>query len=121
MSWIHEADMNRLFERALTDPTMQGPYIASAPNPVSQQVLMRELRRAVGMPIGLPAFSWMARQGARWLLHTDPELALYGRYVVSKRLQAEHFEFQFPHVRDALNELLGRRSRFHRAFRAETT
>ena len=29
MSWIHETDMNRLFERALIDPTMQGAYIAS--------------------------------------------------------------------------------------------
>ena len=50
MSWIHETDMNRLFERALTDPTMQGAYIASSPNPVSQRVFMSELRRAVGMP-----------------------------------------------------------------------
>jgi NAD dependent epimerase/dehydratase family enzyme len=106
MSWIHERDMNRLFERALTDPAMEGAYIASSPNPVAQKVFMGELRRAVGMPIGLPAFSWMVRVGAPLLLHTDPELALYGRYVVSKRLQDEQFEFQFPQLRDALNDLL---------------
>ncbi|MCE9530785.1 MAG: NAD-dependent epimerase/dehydratase family protein, partial [Planctomycetes bacterium] len=87
MSWIHEADLNRLFERALIDPAMQGAYIASSPNPVSQKIFLRELRRAIGMPIALPAFSWMVRLGARWFLNTDPELALYGRYVVSKRLQ----------------------------------
>lgn len=108
MSWIHETDMNRLFERALTDPAMQGPYIASAPNPVSNQVFMGELRRAVGMPFGLPAFSWMVRLGARWLMRTDPELALYGRYVVPKRLEEEHFQFQFPELRDALNDVLAR-------------
>jgi uncharacterized protein len=107
MSWIHETDMNRLFERALIDPTMQGPYIASSPNPVSQQIFMRELRRAVGVPIGLPAFSWMVRIGAPWLLRTDPELALFGRYVVSKRLQDERFEFQFPNLSAALQDLLG--------------
>ncbi len=106
MSWIHETDMNRLFERALNDPTMQGPYIASSPNPVSQQVFMREMRRALGMPIGLPAFSWMVRVGAPWFLRTDPELALFGRYVVSKRLQDEQFEFQFPQLGQALNDLL---------------
>jgi NAD dependent epimerase/dehydratase family enzyme len=110
MSWIHETDMNRLFERALTDPNMKGPYIASSPNPVSQQVFMRKLRRAVGMPFGLPAFSWMVRVGAPWFLRTDPELALYGRYVVSKRLQDEQFEFQFPQLSDALNDLLDRRA-----------
>jgi uncharacterized protein (TIGR01777 family) len=106
MSWIHETDLNRLFERALTDSTMQGAYIASSPNPVSQVEFMRELRRAVGMPIGLPATEWMVRFGARWLLRTDPELALYGRFVIPKRLQEEGFEFRFPHLREALDNLL---------------
>ena len=109
ISWIHETDLNRLFERALTDSAMQGAYIASTPNPVAQQVFMRELRKAVGMPIGLPAFTWMVRFGARWLLNTDPELALFGRYVVSKRLEEEQFEFKFPEVGEALNDLLARR------------
>jgi uncharacterized protein len=110
MSWIHETDLNRLFERALTDPSMQGPYVASSPNPVAQQVFMRSLRRAVGMPIGLPAFSWMVRVGAPWLMRTDPELALYGRYVVSKRLQDEQFTFRFAQLGDALDDLLNCRA-----------
>lgn len=110
MSWIHEQDMNRLFERALFDPSMHGAYISSAPNPVSQKDFMRELRRAVGMPIGLPAYTWMVRFGAKWLLRTDPELILYGRHVISKRLKEEHFEFRFPHLRGALEDLLKRRT-----------
>ncbi len=110
MSWIHETDMNRLFERALTDSSMHGAYIASSPNPVSQRDFMRELRRATGMPIALPAFSWMVRIGAPLLLRTDPELALFGRYVVSKRLNDEQFEFQFPKLSDALTDLLDRRA-----------
>ena len=109
MSWLHETDMNRLFERALTDPNMQGAYIASSPHPVSQRDFMRALRRAVGMPIGLPAFAWMVRIGAPLFLQTDPELALYGRYVVSQRLPDEHFAFQFPELGDALNDLLKHR------------
>src|SRR5207244_12267180 len=72
MSWIHETDLNRLFERALTDPAMTGAYIASSPNPVSNRDFMRELRRAVGMPIGLPAFSWLVRFGAPLSLRIDP-------------------------------------------------
>ena len=110
MSWIHETDLNRLFERGLTDPQMRGTYIASAPHPVSQQVLMRELRRAVGMPLGLPAPAWLARLGAHWLLRTDPDLALYGRYVVSKRLADEGFEFRFPRLGRALDDVLSRPS-----------
>ncbi len=106
MSWIHETDMNRIFERALNDDRMQGMYIATAPNPVSQREFMRELRRGMKMPIGLPAFEWMVRLGALLLMGTDPELALYGRYVVSKRLREDGFEFHFPKLREALADLM---------------
>lgn len=111
MSWIHEADMDRLFERGLTNFTMQGAYIASAPHPVAQAEFMRELRRAVSMPLGLPSFSWMVRIAAPLLLRTDPELVLYGRFVISKRLEEEGFEFQFPQLREALRDLLDRGGR----------
>jgi uncharacterized protein (TIGR01777 family) len=106
MSWIHEADMVGLFERAIADPAMQGIYIASAPNPVSQREFMRELRKAMGMPIGLPATRWMVKLGAPLLMRTDPDLALYGRYVVSRRLREEGFSFRFPLLREALEDLL---------------
>ena len=107
MSWIHERDMNRLFECGLTDPAMHGVYIASAPNPVSQREFMRALRRALRVPVGLPAFEWMVRIGAPLLMRTDPELALYGRYVVPRRLREEGFEFRFPDLAPALTDLLG--------------
>jgi uncharacterized protein len=88
MSWIHEYDLNELFAKAITDNSMSGVYITSAPNPVAQAEFMRTLRRVIRMPIGLPAFEWMVRIGAPLILRTDPELALYGRYVVSKDLMA---------------------------------
>jgi NAD dependent epimerase/dehydratase family enzyme len=106
MSWIHEADLNNLFEWALTSDRMEGAYIASSPNPVSQREFVKTLRQVIGMPIGLPAFSWMVRIGAPLFMRTDPELALYGRYVVSKRLQQEGFEFRFPDLENALRDLL---------------
>ncbi len=77
------------------------------PNPaVGELVCMYSVRQALGMPFGLPAFPWMVRLGARWLLRTAPELALYGRYVVSKRLAEERFDFQYPQLRAALRDLL---------------
>ena len=106
MSWIHEADMNRLFELALTDDTMCGPYIASGPNPTSQVDFMRTLRQVLRVPIGLPATRWMVRLGAHFLLRTDPDLVLYGRYVVSKRLANAGFQFLYPQLPQALEELL---------------
>jgi NAD dependent epimerase/dehydratase family enzyme len=104
ISWIHEHDMNRLFARAIEDEQMSGAYIATAPNPVSNAEFMRELRRALRMPVGLPAMSWMVRAAAP-LLRTDPELALFGRYCVSRRLREAGFDFQFPELRSALRDL----------------
>jgi NAD dependent epimerase/dehydratase family enzyme len=122
MSWIHEHDLNRLFERAIsalpyregsssnpharTPPPLQGPYIATAPNPRSQLEFMRALRRAMHVPIALPAAAWMVRLGAPLLLRTDPELALYGRYLKSSRLEKEGFNFNFPHLPEALASLV---------------
>ncbi len=105
MSWLHELDMNRIFERALTDASMTGAYIATAPNPVSNAEFMRELRRAMKIPIGLPAPAFLVRLGAPLLMRTDPELALYGRYCIPKRLQAEGFDYRFPALGPALEDL----------------
>ncbi|MEP3481082.1 MAG: DUF1731 domain-containing protein [Fuerstiella sp.] len=107
MSWIHEADMNGLFKGALFDKSMSGIYIASAPNPVSQKQFMKDLRSAVGMPFGLPAYEWMVRIAAPLILRTDPELALYGRYVKSARLEADGFPFAFAHLPAAFKDLFG--------------
>ena len=105
MSWIHEVDMNRLFERGLSDERMIGVYVASSPNPVSNAEFMRTLRHALPwpkVPLALPAFTWMVRIGAPLLLRTDPEIALYGRYVTSSRLEREGFAFSYPRLAEAL-------------------
>jgi uncharacterized protein len=108
VSWIHEQDMNRLFARAIADDGMTGAYLATAPHPVSNAEFMRALRRALGAPLGLPAAGWMVRLAAPLLLRTDPDLALYGRYCVSRRLREEGFEFMFPDLPSALRDLYGR-------------
>jgi len=77
-----------------------------SPNPVSQRRFMVELRHALHIPFGLPAFAWIVRVGAPLLLRTDPELALYSRYVVSKRLANEGFEFCFSKLAEALADTL---------------
>lgn len=106
MSWIHEEDLNQIFAQAIDDESISGTYIVSGPNPVSQSQFMQTLRKVIGMPIGLPAFEWMVRIGAPLFMRTDPELVLYGRYVIPNRLQQAGFEFQHPELEGALRDLL---------------
>jgi NAD dependent epimerase/dehydratase family enzyme len=114
MSWLHERDMNRIFERALADEAMRGVYVATAPEPVSQREFMRALRRHAGglgaAGVGLPAPGFLVRIAAPLLLRTDPELALYGRYAVPRRLLDAGFQFEFPALGPALAELSQPRS-----------
>jgi NAD dependent epimerase/dehydratase family enzyme len=50
----------------------------------------------------------MVRIGAPLIMRTDPELVLYGRFVVSKRLQEEGFEFEYPQLDAAIRNLYAR-------------
>lgn len=105
LSWIHIDDLNQLIIRALTDDSMEGIYVVTSPNPVTNREFMRILRRAVRRPWSPPTPAPLVRLGS-WLLRTDPELALLGRRCVPTRLLREGFKFRFPTLDAALNNLL---------------
>jgi NAD dependent epimerase/dehydratase family enzyme len=61
------------------------------------------------VPIGLPATRWMLEVGA-FFLQTETELIIKSRRVVPGRLLAEGFEFEFPQLRGALEDLCAKAS-----------
>ncbi|MBX2852820.1 MAG: TIGR01777 family oxidoreductase [Phycisphaeraceae bacterium] len=107
ISWLHIGDMVRILMRAIDEPGMSGVYNVTAPQAVTNADFMRRLRQAVGVPIGLPSPGWLVRLGAATLVDTDPELPLYGRNVVPKRLLDEGFVFEHPDLDAALRDLVG--------------
>jgi len=106
MSWIHEFDMNEIIFQAITNPKYKGVIIASSPNPVSNKAFMKLLRKKMKVLIGLPAPEFILRFGAKYIFKTDPELVLYGRYVKSERLPSLGYEFKFPNLGEAFEDLL---------------
>lgn len=107
ISWIHEYDMNNLILAAIENENYKDFYISSAPNPVSNQVFMKEIKKRTSMPIALPSPAWLVRFGSKYVFKTDPELVLYGRYVKSEKLDAMGFVFKFPELGGALDDLMG--------------
>lgn len=69
---------------------------------------MKALRTQLKVLIGIPTPAWLVKFGASLIFKTDPDLALYGRYVISQRLAEEGFEFQFARLDDALKNLFGK-------------
>lgn len=107
ISWIHERDMCRVFEDALINAARDGVYIATAPEPASYSDFMRGLRKRLGQPIAFPGPELGLRLMCATVLDTDPELVLYGRYCVPKRLLDEGFEFEYSTLDQVLDALIG--------------
>lgn len=103
-SWIHVEDVYRVISHIINQKNFVGPVNMAAPNPITNDAFMRCLRKHAGMPIGLPSLEWMLKIGAM-LIGTETELILKSRWVVSKRLEEENFNFQFATIEEALKEL----------------
>lgn len=106
ISWIHEHDMCRIFEDALTNDTRSGVYIATAPEPVSYSQFMKTLRTRLKQPFALPGPELGLRLLCATVMDSDPELVLYGRYCVPKRLLDEGFRFEFATIEEAMRDLV---------------
>ncbi len=83
---------------------MSGPVNLAAPNPLPNAEMMRLFREFAGAPVGLPATEWMLEIGA-FFLRTETELILKSRRVLPGKLLAGGFEFRFPTMREALQNL----------------
>jgi uncharacterized protein len=107
ISWVHETDFINAVQWLVERDDVSGPIIIASPNPLPQAEFMRILRRAAGVPIGVPATMWMLKLGAVFM-RTDVELIAKSRRVVPARLLAEGFRFQVPKWEDAARDLVAR-------------
>ena len=107
VSWIHEDDFTAAVRFIVDQDSLAGPVNLASPGPVRQRDLMRELRAAWGVRVGLPATRWMAELGAL-AIRTDTELLLKSRRVVPGLLTAAGFEFQHGTWPDAARDLARR-------------
>ncbi len=107
VSWIHDADFSCAIEFLIAHEELSGIVNVAAPNPLPNSDFMRDLRKAWGARIGLPASKWMLEFGAVFL-RTETELVLKSRRVVPGRLLASGFGFQFPEWPAAARDLVRR-------------
>jgi len=104
VSWIHVEDFCRAIEWIIAHDDLIGPINQCAPNPLPNAEMMKLFRQVCGMPIGLPAMEWMLEIGA-FFLRTETELIFKSRRVVPGRLLASGFEFKFPDLKSAVEDL----------------
>ena len=107
VSWIHDQDFVRATDWLIQRDELEGAVNLAAPNPLPNAEFMKTLRKAWGMPFGLPATEWMLELGA-WALRSETELILKSRRAIPTRLLDSGFTFEFPNWADAASDLCRR-------------
>lgn len=104
-SWIHIEDLYRIIFYIAANNNFQGVVNCASPVAVTNTELMKTLREVKGMPFGIPLPKFMLKLGA-WMAGTETELVLKSRWVYPEKLLKYGFEFKYPVLKDALEDIL---------------
>jgi uncharacterized protein len=106
ISWIHIADLTKMFVETIERENLSGTFNAVGLNPETNRFFMRELRRALHRPWSPPVPEFAVRLGARWM-ESEPSLALASQCCAPIRFLEAGFEYEFAKLRPALENLCG--------------
>lgn len=106
VSWIHIDDLCRMITMAVENPSLSGIYNAVSPNPARNKDLMKAIKQVQNLPAILVSIP-------EWLLRTImgalADTVLDSTQVSSALIQNKGFEFKFPELIPALDDLKRRR------------
>lgn len=101
-SWVHLKDLSRIFSFILENTELAGPVNCTSPNPVLNKELTRILAQTLNKPILAPRVPGFMLKLA---LGEFAETLLRGQKVIPRRLLESGFEFRYPFLREALDNL----------------
>jgi uncharacterized protein (TIGR01777 family) len=104
-SWIHIEDLCRIMLFINEHKNLEGVFNCSSPNPVTNKTFMQKLRHFMKIKIGLPSPKWLLEFGAIFI-GTETELVLKSRWVLPERLLNDGYDFLFPSVDKAFEDLI---------------
>jgi uncharacterized protein (TIGR01777 family) len=104
-SWIQIEDLIRAFLFLMDRPEISGPVNFTSPNPVQNRTLATALGKAMHRPSFFPAPGFMLRL----ILGEFGAVLLEGQRVIPRKLLNSKFEFRYPEIDQALENILGRR------------
>ncbi|MBV0932265.1 TIGR01777 family oxidoreductase [Marinobacterium weihaiense] len=105
MSWIHRDDEVGAIIYLLDNPSLQGPFNLTAPEPVTNEVFSKTL----GKVLGRPAFMRVPAVVMKVMLGEASELLVEGQRVVPANLNTAGYTFRYPQLEPALKQVLGQK------------
>lgn len=101
-SWIHRDDLVNLILFALKQREVEGVLNATAPNPVR----MNEVSQTLGEVLNRPSWLPVPAFALEVLLGDGAQVVLEGQQVLPKRTITQGFDYQYPTLKQALEEFL---------------
>jgi uncharacterized protein (TIGR01777 family) len=105
VSWIHIDDFCKAVGFIINHEEISGEINVTAPNPLSNEDLMRKLRNQMNVPFGLNAPVWQL-EIASIFLKTETELLLKSRNVYPDKLMKSGFKFSYSEIDVAFENLI---------------
>jgi hypothetical protein len=102
MPWIHRDDLVRIIDFLLRNDGCEGPFNGSAPNPVTNAEFTKKLAGHLNRPTFLPA----PAPALKLAFGEMSRMLLTGAKMLPKRITDAGFEFRYPTLDDALDEIL---------------
>ena len=103
MSWIHINDLVNMLVHAIENPSIDGIYNAVSPNPVRNKEFTKTLGNVLNRPTIFPVPKFVLKIALGEL----SELLLGSQRVAAKKISDTGFKFNYPHVKEALQEVCG--------------
>jgi uncharacterized protein (TIGR01777 family) len=104
-SWIHIEDLFSIILYLQTHKELTGIFNCSSPNPITNEILMKTLRKSMNVKIGLPSPEFLLEIGAV-VINTETELILKSRWVIPQRLLNSGFNFKYPTIDTAISNIV---------------
>lgn len=103
--WVHIDDLARIYQHAIFNERMKGPYNVNSGSDVTNAELMRTVAQELGKPYFLPPVpSWILKL----ILGELSSVLLKGSRASNDRLLRTGFEFKHTPLKHALIDLFGR-------------
>ncbi|MCA5005045.1 TIGR01777 family oxidoreductase [Sphingobacterium bovistauri] len=102
--WIHEDDLVKLVLWIINHESPSDLYHACSSAPESNKLFMKNLRKAVGMPLGMPLPTLFAKIGA-YFKGVESDMLLRTNSVYAIRPAKEGFEYNYPTTQKAFEHL----------------
>ncbi len=102
-SWVHITDLVNIILFQIENSRLEGPFNCTAPCPVTNRELTKAIASVMKKPLFMPPVPGFAM---KLVLGEFADVLLKGQRVIPKKLMDAGYEFRFPEINQALEDVL---------------